>query len=75
MLLQTDFGYPFLGGKINGSVLDTLTRGYFGFAGNLLTGSLPAFLSSNDVPDTSKPLIDLQVHPALTQDGKQNSDA
>ncbi len=40
---------------------ETLTHGYFSFAGNLLSGSLPAFLDSNQVPDVSMGLINLQV--------------
>ena len=44
-----------------GSALQTLTHGYFSFAGNLLTGNLPAFLDSSQVPAVSKGLINLQV--------------
>ena len=50
--------------KLNASeegTFETLTRGYFSFAGNLLTGSLPAFLDSSQVPGLSKGLINLQV--------------
>ena len=50
--------------KLNASeegTFETLTHGYFSFAGNLLSGSLPAFLDSNQVPDVSKGLINLQV--------------
>ncbi|CAL5228944.1 g12175 [Coccomyxa viridis] len=49
--------------KLNASeegTFETLTHGYFSFAGNLLSGSLPAFLDSNQVPDVSMGLINLQ---------------
>ena len=50
--------------KLNASeetALEALTHGAFSFAGNLLTGSLPAFLNSSQVPDISKGLVNLQV--------------
>ena len=47
--------------KLNSSGFGSLTRGYFGFASNMLTGNLPLFLSRNQVSDMSKSLINLQV--------------
>ena len=50
--------------KLNASQenpLDALTHGYFSFAGNLLTGSLPAFLGRSQVPDVSQGSVNLQV--------------
>ena len=45
------------------STLEALTHGYFSFAGNLLTGNLPPFLSSNQIRDARRGLIELQVCP------------
>jgi len=62
--MQSDSIDPLIAAQLNSSqqaTVATLTHGYFSFAGNLLTGSLPGFLSSSQVPLISQGLINLQV--------------
>ncbi len=62
--MQGDSATATIVAKLNASEegsFETLTHGYFSFAGNLLTGALPGFLDSSQVPDVSKGLINLQV--------------
>ena len=61
MPLQAGSRNPFLMEKLNSSGFGSLTRGYFGFADNMLSGKLPSFLSRNQVSNIIKSLINLQV--------------
>ena len=62
--VQSDSIDPLIAAQLNSSqqaTVATLTHGYFSLAGNLLTGSLPGFLNSSQVPLISQGLINLQV--------------
>ena len=62
--MQSDSIDPLIAAQLNSSqqaTVATLTHGYFSFAGNLLTGSLPGFLNSSQVPLICQGLINLQV--------------